>query len=290
MTDKQRSQIWDIPDFSEALSPSTARKNALNMPLQAEPVPQVEEEAEENVKPLTAEELEQIREAARLEGFQEGYQEGLLQGQQKGHEQGYEEGKERGTQEAQQDNIEVLQQLETSLSEHWSQRFEALRHPFKQVERAVENQLISLAMALSRAICWQEVTQNQSIIIEAAKRALDEVGQRAQQLELYVHPDELESLERIWGVDVRAEKGWIFLPDASLSLGGCRIKTSLTEVNATLEQRIEEVFAQLQKQSKPLIADLPQTQEEIPKEALKEEPDSEEKQHPDSPIPEKHED
>ena len=55
---------------------------------------------EEEVKPLTAADLEEIRQAAREDGFQEGrqagYAEGFEQGRADGHKDGYAAGRRRG--------------------------------------------------------------------------------------------------------------------------------------------------------------------------------------------------
>ena len=71
---------------------------------------------EQEVKPLTAADLEEIRQAAREDGFQEGreagYQEGFEKGRADGHQQGLQAGEAEGRELGQQQAEEGLQQLQ----------------------------------------------------------------------------------------------------------------------------------------------------------------------------------
>src|SRR5690554_3021090 len=80
---------WELPVMDEA-------DDEAELPPQA-PANEVEEV---EVQPLTAQDLEEIRQAAwsegHEEGFQAGQQEGREQGLQTGHEEGYQQGLEQG--------------------------------------------------------------------------------------------------------------------------------------------------------------------------------------------------
>ncbi|MCO4322091.1 flagellar assembly protein FliH [Aliidiomarina quisquiliarum] len=250
------SKLWDVPDITEKPRPEDERKNALNMPLRwAYEPPEAEEEIEE-VAPLTAEALEAIREAARLEGYEEGKLEGIAAGHTEGFEAGYADGEKLGYAAGEKTALEATEQLNESLSAHWQALFEGLRHPLKQVDQAVENQLVHLSMALARAICWQEVTQNNEVVREAFRRGIQELSMTSQRVEIYIHPEDFALIDGRWDEKTRADKGWFFYQDETISRGGCRIQTPLVAVDATLEARMNDVFTQLLHGVKDVPADL----------------------------------
>lgn len=250
------SKLWDVPDITEQPMPEDERKNALNMPLRwAYEPPEPEEEIEE-IAPLTAEALEAIREAARLEGYEEGKLEGIAAGHTEGFEAGYADGEKLGHAAGEKTALEATEQLNESLSAHWQALFEGLRHPLKQVDQAVENQLVHLSMALARAICWQEVTQNDEIVREAFRRGIQELSMTSQRVEIYIHPEDFALIEGRWDEKTRADKGWFFYQDETIGRGGCRIQTPLVAIDATLEARMNDVFNQLLHGVKEVPADL----------------------------------
>lgn len=256
------SKLWDMPDITEHKEPEDQRKNALNMPLRwAYEPPEADEDEpeEETVAPLTAAALEAIREAARLEGYEEGKQEGIAAGHQEGFDAGFADGEKLGREAAEKAALAATEELNKSLSAHWQSLFEGLRHPLKQVDQALENQLVHLSMALARAICWQEVTQNDEIVRAAFKRGIQELSMSAQRVEIFIHPEDLALIESRWDEKTRADKGWFFYQDESVGRGGCRIETPLVSIDATLEARMNDVFSQLLHGVKEVPPDLKPT-------------------------------
>lgn len=242
------SKLWDMPDITEHKEPEDQRKNALNMPLRwAYEPPEADdvEHEEEVIAPLTAAALEAIHEAARLEGFEEGKREGIAAGHQEGFDAGYADGEKLGREAAEKAALAATEELNKSLSDHWQSLFEGLRHPLKQVDQALENQLVHLSMALARAVCWQEVTQNDEVVRAAFKRGIQELGMSAQRVEIFLHPEDLALIEGRWDEKTRADKGWYFYQDETVGRGGCRIETPLVSIDATLEARMNDVFSQL---------------------------------------------
>ncbi len=260
---ESNSKLWDIPDLTEQNAPEDGRKNALNMPLRwtYEPPEEDGDELgqEEEIKPLTAAALDAIREAAHLEGFEEGKLEGVAAGHQEGFEAGYADGEKLGREAAEKAALEATQQLNESLSNHWQALYEGLRHPMKQVDQAVENQLVHLSMSLAKAVCWQEVTQNDDIVREAFKRGIQELSMTSQRVEIYLHPEDIALIDSRWDEKTRADKGWFLYHDNTISRGGCRIQTPLVAIDATLEARMDEVFLHLVQGLKEVPADKLQT-------------------------------
>ncbi|WP_113908316.1 flagellar assembly protein FliH [Aliidiomarina celeris] len=245
----ESSKAWELPDITDTDSGQEQRRNALNMPLRWKYEPPEAEQGSDSesdvTTPLTAEALEQIREAARLEGYEDGRAEGLKVGQEEGFEAGYKEGLQSGTEAGEAQAKQRAEAQQKALAEQWQTRIEGLRHPLAQVDQAVENQLVHMTKALAKAICWQEVKQNDEIVREALKRSLNDLGMTSQKVEIYVHPDDFNAIDTRWDEKVRADKGWFLYSDDSMSRGGCRIQTPIVDIDATMETRMQEVFDSL---------------------------------------------
>lgn len=261
MTD-DASKAWELPDITDAAPVQEQRRNALNMPLRWKYEPpeadtSAESEEHDSAQPLTAEALDAIREAARLEGLEEGRAEGLQRGQEEGFEAGFKEGMASGLEAGEKKAQAAAEEKKRELSTQWEAMIEGLRHPLLQVEQAVENQLVHMAKALATAICWQEARVNDEIVREALKRSLNDLGMTSQKVEIYVHPEDFARVDERWDEKVRADKGWFLYADESVSQGGCRIQTPIVDIDATMETRMQEVFESLLQGIKKVPDDAP---------------------------------
>ncbi|MCC5854629.1 MAG: flagellar assembly protein FliH [Idiomarina sp.] len=242
---------WDLPDITEDGTPEESRRNALNKPLRwrYEPPESDREDGSDDDEHapmgMTAEALEAIREAARLEGFEEGRKEGLETGHKEGFDAGYADGEKAGREAGEKAASETAAALQQQLSERWEVIIEALRQPTKLVDEALEKQLIHMVMELARAVCWQEVTQNPEIVREALKRGIQDLGMSSQRVEIHVNPEDFMLIDSRWDEKTRTDKGWFVYSDEAVSRGGCRIQTPLAEIDTSLEARMAEVFENL---------------------------------------------
>ncbi|RTE85459.1 MULTISPECIES: flagellar assembly protein FliH [Gammaproteobacteria] len=252
----ESAKAWDLPDITEDKSESEERSNALNMrmPWKYEP-PEADEDSDlaesDEFQGVSAEALEELREAARQEGFAEGKKEGLEAGHKEGFEAGYADGEARGKEAGEEQAQAQLEKIQSDLTEQWEQRIESLRQPLEQVDEALETQLLHLTKALAAAVCWNEVKQNETIILEAMRRGLNELGMTSQRVEIYVHENDMHVIDATWDEKTRNEKNWFVYTDNSISQGGCKIQTPLVEIDATMETRMQEVFASLLKGHTP---------------------------------------
>ncbi|CUS48402.1 MAG: flagellar assembly protein FliH [Idiomarinaceae bacterium HL-53] len=239
-------KAWPLPDITEARDEVEEHRNALNMrvPWQYEP-PEADADDELELEPrqgISAEALEELREAARQEGFAEGRQEGIEAGHKEGFEAGFAAGEEQGRKEGEEAAQAQLEKLQNDLSSQWETMLESLRNPVQEVEQALETQLLHLTKALAKAVCWSEVKQNEEVIRETMKRSLAELGMTSKRVEIYVNENDMHVIDSMWDEKTRQEKGWFVYPDPNISQGGCKIQTPLVDIDATLETRMQEVF------------------------------------------------
>jgi len=242
-------QQWQTPDLTSEQLKRNTRTNALNktQPVAKAQKPQQEEEL--TLKPLTADDIEQIRQAAydegfaegKDEGFSKGYGEGREQGQQDGFTQGQAEGKKQGLADGQEELNNKLMQLSTLLDQ--------LQQPLAKVDAMVKQQLLELSLAMAQAVIAVEVKTNQQVILQAVSDAISALPLDASQLLIKLNPQDISTIEQFYDAETLAGRGWQLRAEPSIEQGGCMVESHRSSVDRTLSQRVQsslEHFLQLQ--------------------------------------------
>lgn len=195
---------------------------------------------EEEVKPLTAADLAEIREAAREDGFREGleagHQEGFSQGRSEGHQEGFaaaevegrEQGRQQATEETRQEVATKLDRLEHLLGE--------LLLPIERHEEELESALVNLSTVLARAVVYRELSMDSSQIRQVVRKALRALPSAADNVRIHIHPDDLEPVRE---VTERLDVAPVIVEDDSLMPGGCKVETLHSLVDYTVEKRFQ---------------------------------------------------
>ena len=172
----------------------------------------VEDEVE--IEPLSLDELESIREAARQEGFAEG------------REAGYREGREQGLRDGADEVEAQAQALRRAVA--------ALARPLADAGEDLEEALVVSATEIARNVIRAELRADPSLIQGVAREVVDALARARGTLRLHLHPEDLELIEA-------GDAGWRqdceLVPDASLSRGGVRAERGPSSTDFTLEQR-----------------------------------------------------
>ncbi|MCU4674716.1 flagellar assembly protein FliH [Catenovulum sp. 2E275] len=239
------AKAWDIPDMdADAHKRDENYTNALGKKYNwvYEP-PEADEEAEE-IKPLTIEDVEAIRQAAYEEGFAEGKAEGFEKGEAEGKEQGYQLGLEQGKQQGHEEGLASGTSLMEEKAEHWNQLIARLDEPLKQLDNQVEQELIELVVNLTKAVIQTELKTNPEIILQTVKKAAEYLPFNTQQCQLLVNPEDFDLIQSSYGEKELERRQWHLHSDPNIARGGIEIKTELSSVSYTLEQRVKEILEQ----------------------------------------------
>lgn len=231
---------WETLDLSGETEPAPGETNALNLrrPPRAHEQP-VAEPAEPEFKPLTAEEMELLRQAAYEEGFAEGKEEGFSKGYHEGREQGLQdgttqgiaEGRKQGLQEAQPEIDARLQQLALLLDQ--------LQQPLKGLDQQVQQALCDLTLAMSKAVIAVEVKTNPQVILQALQEATAALPLNAEHLIIKIHPDDMETIRQHYSDVELQERGWQLRAEPLLEQGGCLVESEKSSVDRSLTQRLQ---------------------------------------------------
>ncbi|XKH00433.1 flagellar assembly protein FliH [Marinobacter nauticus] len=211
------------------------------LPLLDEQGNEVAQEAE--VKPMTAGELQEIRQAAQDDGFkegrEEGYKSGLEQGRVDGREEGFAAGQEEGREQGRQQGIEDTRQQVAATMDRLEHLMGELVLPIKRHEEELETALVNLTTALARSVVYRELTLDSSQIRQVVRQALAALPSTTENLRIHIHPDDLEPVRE---VTERLEVTPNLIEDDSLLPGGCKVQTRHSLVDYTVEKRFQHAI------------------------------------------------
>ncbi|WP_425914346.1 flagellar assembly protein FliH [Pseudomonas sp. GWSMS-1] len=234
--------VWALPSFDpHAPTPEPSAEEQVVEPAAETSEPaqaDSEEVALEDVKPLTLDELEAIRQDAYNEGFATGEKDGFHAGQLKA---------KQDADVALAAKIAGLEQLMTHLFE-----------PIAGQDQQLEEGLIKLLEQIVRQVIQRELVSDSSQIRQVLSEALKLLPMGAGNIRIHLNPQDFEMVKAL---RERHEESWRILEDAALLPGGCRVESELSRIDATVETRLNQAIKQLFEQQReqamhPLEADL----------------------------------
>ncbi|XQW85841.1 flagellar assembly protein FliH [Thalassotalea piscium] len=232
--------VWSLPDVTEETVIEKEKTNAFGK--KTTWVYEPPEEVESEVAPLTATEIEEIRQAAHEEGFNQGKEEGFTAGFELGEKSGHEEGLTKGHEEGLEKGLAEAKVEIEQLSQQWQALVEQLAEPMKVVEGKVEQQLLQLVVQLTEAVTLHEAKTNPDIILSALKAGMKALPIQEAQTQIFLHPDDIKLIEKEFSADYITEQGWRLLPSPQLTPGSCQIETATSNIDLTLESKLKEVL------------------------------------------------
>lgn len=215
--------VWSLPSFddgSDAPVPEPQVADASSVEPQAQP--DSEDVAIEDVKPLTLDELEAIRQEAYNEGFSTGERDGYHAGQLKAKQE---------ADVALASKIEGLELLMTQLFE-----------PIAEQDLQIEAAMIDLVSRISREVIQRELDRDSSQIRHVLREALKLLPIGEDSVRIHLNPQDFEMIKAL---RERHEANWRILEDESLLPGGCRVECAHSRIDATIETRITQALKQL---------------------------------------------
>lgn len=234
--DSASSSAWDFPSWDEGAKviPSVKRRGAEEEKTDAGRVEDVEDDEQHSIAPITAAQLQQISEEAEREGREHGYKQG--------YEQGFGEGEKKGLKLGEQKAYaEVKQRLEDQ-RERFVQLADALLDPIAMQDSGLENLVLDMAVHFAKHLINKELTEDPSSLFDIVKRAAASLPAGAQNVRIYLHADDVELANEAFA---SSGQDWTFYSDAQLSRGGCRIESSESLIDFSIEQRLQQMLEEV---------------------------------------------
>jgi flagellar assembly protein FliH len=183
---------------------------------------------------LTLEEIETIQKQAYDEAFAQGQKEGYEHGVKQGFDDGFSDGCKRGYEENQHILQEQADQLVLLLG--------ALAEPFKKLDAEVEQELVTLSIGIATQIIRREIKMDPGQIIATVREAINVLPLSSQKICLYLHPEDADLVRSALSLDDMSS-AWTVVEDPLLTRGGCKVDTDVSRVDATVENRLAAVIA-----------------------------------------------
>ncbi len=171
--------------------------------------------------------LEEI-EAIQKQAYDEAYEQGRKEGFDFGHREALEKGRK--------DVIAKLAALDELLS--------GLDAPFKELDDQVEQELLTLVVAMVRQLVRREVRTDPNQIIGVMREAMAILPVNARDIRVILHPEDADIVRELYTV-TDSDLAWKIVEDPVLQRGGCRVLTDTSQVDATLESRLHNLIAPL---------------------------------------------
>jgi len=233
--------VWSLPEVQkEQNTKEESATNAFGKKVNWRYEPPEEEIVEP--EPLTAEEIESIRQAAHEEGFNQGKEEGFSKGYEEGKAQGITEGTTEGLEEGKEQGLAQGKEAIDSLSERWKSLIEQLDKPLASVEKNIEEQLLNLVVQLTEAVVHHEAKTNPDILISAVATGIKALPSNDSNTQIHLHPDDIKHVEKQFGEDHIRESGWRLLPAPQLSPGSCQVENSTSNIDLQMKSRLKQVL------------------------------------------------
>lgn len=179
------------------------------------------ESAEQKEKILDEAEINEIYRQAKEEGHAAGFQEG--------HTAGHQEGRQLAETEV---KIEV-DQMHTLLS--------ALNKELNEIDQNVAQDLLALALDLSKKMTSKVLQVNPELIIPIVQEAMRHLPHTSHPPQLILHPDDAELIRKHLS-DQQSQTDWEICEDEQVEKGGCLIKTSGSEIDASTPTRWQQIL------------------------------------------------
>lgn len=234
------SDLWSIPNV-EPSETHDDKTNALGKKSTWKFEPPEDNEVEEPA-PLTAQEIEAIRQSAYEEGFTQGKEEGFSKGYEEGKSSGHEEGLETGHQAGIETGLNEGKATIDQLAQEWQTLINQLHKPLAELEKNVEEQLLHLVVQLTQAITLQEAKTNPDIITSAISQGVKILPAQEEKTQILIHPDDIKIVEEQFGRNYIIEQGWKLLAAPQLERGSCQIENSTSNVDLTIKSRMADVL------------------------------------------------
>ena len=240
--DAKKSDIvdtWTVPNVRSDFDENQEQTNALGKARNWRYEPPEETEIDEPV-PLTAQDIEDIRQAAFDEGFtqgkEEGFAVGLEEGKTSGHAEGVTTGHEEGIAQGLAEGKETSEQQIAAMQALIDQ----LHQPLLNVEKNVEAQLLQLVVQLTQAVTKHEAKTNPDILLSAIAEGIKALPGQESQTQILLNPQDIKLVEQQFGATHIKEQGWRLLAAPQLSPGSCQIENSTSNIDLSVKSRLNE--------------------------------------------------
>ena len=210
------------------------------------PTSNIDGSASEEAKSNSQEEEKMLDEAEKNEICHQAKEEGHAAGFQEGHTAGYQEGRQLA-------ETEVKTEVE-----HMHVLLSALNKELNEIDQTVAQDLLTLALNLSKKMTSKALQVNPELIIPIVQEAMRHLPHTSHPPHLILHPDDAELIRKYLS-DQQSQSDWKICEDEQIEKGGCHIETNGSEIDASTPTRWQQILSTIDQEDNWLIQSSDQT-------------------------------
>jgi flagellar assembly protein FliH len=160
-----------------------------------------------------------------------------------GREQGLAEGNQHGLIEAKEGALADYAAKAGQLTSTFHNVLSELNRMKKEIQSRAENDLLVLAMEISRRVVKRTGQFDRNVVVENLKDVIHRIGSKSD-VQVRIHPSDMAAVELFAKELTVAEKEWEhvdLLADDTISPGGCKLILREGQMDATLESQLDHI-------------------------------------------------
>jgi flagellar assembly protein FliH len=118
----------------------------------------------------------------------------------------------------------------------------ALAKPLDDLDKEVEAQLVSLALAIARQLIRRELKTDPAQVIAVIRETVGLLPAAARDVRVHLHPEDAMVVREKLATPGQ-DRAWTIVEDPVMTRGGCRVMTDTAQIDARLETRIGAVIS-----------------------------------------------
>jgi len=116
--------------------------------------------------------------------------------------------------------------------------------PYKDLDQIVTPELVKTSIHIARQLIRRELSIDSSLVATAVAEAMATLSTLEDEIEIYLNPADSEHIRQLAPELIEA-RSWKIVEDSEILPGGCRLKTPVSYVDASIERQLDMMLSSL---------------------------------------------
>jgi flagellar assembly protein FliH len=159
------------------------------------------------------------------------------------YDEAFAAGKAAGLAAAQAETAKGIEQLKAQVA-RLDAVCQTLSRPLEDMDKQVESQLVSLALAIAKQLVRRELKTDPAQVIAVVRETVGLLPAAARDVRVHMHPEDAAVVREKLAAP-GPDRAWTIVEDPVMARGGCRVATDTAQIDARLETRIGAVLSSI---------------------------------------------
>lgn len=120
-----------------------------------------------------------------------------------------------------------------------------LAQPLDDLDEQVVKQITDLSILIAKQLIRRELRIDPGQVIAVVRECAAAIPVASQQVNIFLHPNDAELVRSAFSIDHQTETRWNIVEEPVLTRGGCRIEAEHSKIDATVENRLNQIITNL---------------------------------------------